>query len=84
MNRLLFIDTDNTGKTRQILTQDPHNIRSAVHGYVMALFLAITILSFVLLPSLLFHRLLGSPGLAKLTPGSTALPGVPTRLGTLL
>ncbi len=38
----------------------------------------------VLLPSLPFHRLLGSPGLAKLTPGSPALPGVPTQLGSFL
>ena len=49
-----------------------------MRGYVIAT----TTLSF-LLPSLPFHRLLGSPGLEKPTTGSPTLPGVPTRLGTL-
>jgi hypothetical protein len=76
-NRLLFIDTGDTGKTRPHTTSGP---RCTVTLY----YSCVIYNSVVLLSSLPFHRLLGSPGLAKLTPGSTALPGVPTRLGTLL
>ena len=84
MNRLLFIDTGNTGKTRPILTTRPaqHPVRGA--RLRDSIVISTTIVLLPSLPSLPFHRLLGSPGLAKLTPGGTALPGVPTRLGTLL
>ena len=78
MNRLLFIDTGKTRpksyKTRTISGPPPLSVWLRYSYYNPS----------CLLPSLPFHRLLGSPGLAKPTTGSPALPGVPTRLGTLL
>ena len=92
MNRLLFIDTGDTGKTRPILTTRPaqHPVRGArlrystvkAASYSYCYYNPVVLLPS--LPSLPFHRLLGSPGLAKPPPDSTALPGVPKRLGTLL
>lgn len=70
MNRLMFIDT---GKTRPSLTTRPAQrpVRGTWLRYSTVIATHSTIL-YVLLPSLPFHRLLGRPGLAKLTPGSTA------------
>ena len=86
MKRLLFIDT---GKTRPSLTHKTRTTSGPRCTVTLQLVYYFTYgYSYynlvVPLPSLPFHRLLGSPGLAKPTPGSTALPGVPTRLGTLL